>query len=97
MAPKVVAPCDLNLYILLVFMDHVQIKNDDYQPQDEFFLDIYIYIQMYTYQAQQQNTFHKKTLKPKCDDKNYKKIQNFKLESEIDSKLSEKTFLILSI
>jgi hypothetical protein len=60
MAPKVVAPCDLNLYILLVFMDHVQTKNDNYQPQDEKKLDIYIFFQMYTYQAQQQNTFHEK-------------------------------------
>jgi hypothetical protein len=43
MAPKVVAPCDLNLYILLVFMDRVQTKNDNYQPQDEKNLDIYFF------------------------------------------------------
>ncbi len=29
------APCDLNLYILLVFIDLMQTKNDNYQPQDE--------------------------------------------------------------
>jgi hypothetical protein len=34
------APCDLNLYILLVFIDLMQTKNDNYQPQDE---NLYIY------------------------------------------------------
>ncbi len=40
-------------------MDHVQTKNDNYQPQDEKKLDIF-FVQIYTYQAQQQNTFHEK-------------------------------------
>jgi len=39
------APCDLNLYILLVFIDLMQTKNDNYQPQDE---KIYIYIHLPT-------------------------------------------------
>jgi hypothetical protein len=39
------APCDLNLYILLVFIDLMQTKNDNYQPQDE---NLYIYIHLST-------------------------------------------------
>jgi len=66
------APCDLNLYILLVFIDLMQTKNDNYQPQDE---KIYIYIHLPTTTTKHLSW---KTLKPKCDDKKYKKNSNFK-------------------
>jgi hypothetical protein len=81
MAPKVVAPFDLNLYILVVFMDHVQTKNDNYQPQHEIFLDIYIFSDVHLSSTTTKH-LSQKTLKPKCDDKNYKKfkISNLKVK-----------------
>jgi hypothetical protein len=55
-----VAPSGLNLYILLIFMDHVQIKNHNYQSQDEKQFKCF-FIHTYTHQAQQQNIFHGKS------------------------------------
>ncbi len=52
------APFDL--YILLVFMDHVQTKNHDYQSQDKKQFICFL-IHMYIHQAQQQNIFHGKS------------------------------------
>jgi len=51
MTPKMVAPCGLNLFILLVFMNHVQTKNHNYQAQDENKIR-HFFIHIYTHQAQ---------------------------------------------
>jgi hypothetical protein len=46
--------------LLLVFMDHVQMKNHKYQPHDKKKLDVFL-IHTYTHQAQEQNIFHGKS------------------------------------
>jgi hypothetical protein len=47
-----VAPCGLNLFIYINFMDHVQTKNHNYQPQNEK-KKRWFFIHIYTHQAQQ--------------------------------------------
>jgi hypothetical protein len=73
-----VAPFGLNFYILLVFMDHVQIKN-----QFRGFL-----IHTYTHQAQQQNIFHGKSEIHNVTTKVTKKSQILVLENEMRLKIN---------
>jgi hypothetical protein len=92
MAPEVVAPCDLNLYIFISF--HGPCANKKRIIMNHKMKKNWIYIFSYVHLSSTTTKhFSQKTLKPKCGDKNYKKIQNFKLKSEINSK----TFLIFSI
>ncbi len=87
-----VAPCGLDLYIFISFMDHVQTKNHNYQPQDEKNK-----LMVFCPHVHSSSTTTKhlswKILKPKCDNKNYRKLcQTFKLENEMKQKIKWITF-----